>query len=251
VGRRAVLLIVALFVAAAGTTLVLLYVQGINARATAEQQPVMVLTATGRIESGETLAAAQAAGKVDLSEWPTAKVLPDAVSSAQGLQDRVAVTTIFPGEQIITGKLGESGDQDLISIPEGKLAISVQLSDPARVAGFVRPGSEVAIFVTGTPTLKSPNGTTRTLPDTSKVLLRTVEVIGVGQTTVLSTTTTSPTGAETTEQIPTTILTLAVTQEEAERIFVAGQGGELAFGLLNEKSRTQDTAGTTLNDIYN
>jgi pilus assembly protein CpaB len=243
VGRRAVLLIVALLVAAAGTTLVLLYVQGINSRATAQQAPVQVLTATGQIESGETLAAAQSAGKVDLVEWPTAKVLPAAVSSVEGLEEQVALTTIFPGEQIIADKFGAAGDQDVIGIPDGKMAVSVELSDTGRVAGFVRPGAQVAIFVTGQP----QSGSALT---TSKVLLSKVEVIAVGQTTVRPTTTTSPTGTETVEQIPTTILTLAVTQEEAEKVFVSGQGGTLSFGLLNDKSVTRETAGTTVNDIY-
>ena len=34
--------------------------------------------------------------------------------------------------------------------PTNKMAISINLTDPDRVAGFVNPGSEVAIFVTGT-----------------------------------------------------------------------------------------------------
>lgn len=249
-GRRAILLIVAVFVAAAGTTLVLLYVQGIDARATAEQQPVRVLTATAVIESGETLATAQAAGKLDLAEWPSSKVLPNAVSSTQGMQDQVAVTAILPGEQIITDKFGAVDDQEVIDIPNGKMAISVQLSDPARVAGFVRPGAQVAIFLTGQPELVEPGGETRSLPQISKLLLRKVEVIGVGDTTVLSTTTTTSSGQETTEEIPKTILTLAVNQDEAERLFVGSHGGDLAFALLNEKSVTQNSAGTTLNDIF-
>ncbi|MGH3316723.1 MAG: RcpC/CpaB family pilus assembly protein, partial [Nocardioidaceae bacterium] len=134
--------------------------------------------------------------------------------------------------------------------PNGKMAISVQLSDPARVAGFVRPGAQVAIFLTGQPELVEPGGETRSLPQISKLLVRKVEVIGVGDTTVLSTTTTTSSGQETTEEIPKTILTLAVNQDEAERLFVSGHGGELAFALLNDKSVTQNSAGTTLNDIF-
>lgn len=234
--RRAVLLIVALLVAAAGTTLVLLYVQGIQSRATAGQQPVRVLTATGLIESGETLAAAQAAGKVNLAEWPTAKVLPGAVGSAQGLEGRVALTTIFPGEQIIPDKFGAPGDQQIMPLRDGRMAVSVELSDTGRVAGFVEPGAEVAVFVTG----QAPQGTVAV----SKVLLRRVEVLAVGQTTVTAT------PDETAEPIPTTIFTLAVTQEEAEKINVSTQGGTLSFGLLNDKSVTHTGAGTTLNDVY-
>ena len=40
------------------------------------------------------------------------------------MSNSVALTTIYPGEQIITGKFGEAGEQDVLSIPDGKMAIS-------------------------------------------------------------------------------------------------------------------------------
>lgn len=249
-GRRSVLLGVAALIAAAGTALVLLYVQGIDSRATADQQPVRVLTATVQIEPGETMAGVQAAGKVDLVEWPQAKVLPSAVSSAEGFQDQVAVSTIYPGEQIIPEKFGDVGDQDVLSIPKGKMAVSVELTDPARVAGFVNPGSDVAVFVSGQPLVIKSDGSTLPLPEISKLLLRKVQVIGVGQTTVLSTTKTTVAGEATTEEIPKTILTLAVTQDEAEQLFLSSKTGELSFALLTDKSITKDSVGTTVDDLY-
>jgi pilus assembly protein CpaB len=250
VGRRAVLLIVAALVAAAGTALVLLYVQGINARATADQQPVKVLTATVQIEAGESMAAAQSAGKVDLVEWPKAKVLPSAVSSADEFQDEVALSTIYAGEQVIPEKFGGAGDQDVLSIPKGRMAISVELTDPARVAGFVNPGSQVAVFSSGEPEAIGADGDTTPLPEITKLILRKVEVIGVGQTTVLSTTKTTAEGEETTEEIPKTILTIAVTQDEAEQVTLAAYTGELSFALLDDKSVTKPSTGTILTDLY-
>jgi pilus assembly protein CpaB len=248
--RRAVLLIVAVLVAAAGTALVLLYVQGINARATAGQQPVKVLTTTVQIEAGETMAEAQSAGKVDLVEWPKAKVLPSAVSSAADFQDQVALSPIYPGEQIIPEKFGDVGDQDVLNIPKGKMAVSVQLTDPARVAGFVTPGAEVAVFLSAEPEAIKSDGSMSPLPEISKLLLRKVAVIGVGQTTILSTTKTTEDGEETTEEIPKTILTLAVTQEEAEKVFLSAKTGELSFALLTDKSITKDSKGTITTDLY-
>jgi pilus assembly protein CpaB len=231
---------VAALVAAAGTALVLLYVQGINSRATAGQKPVEVLTATVQIEAGETMSAAQAAGKVELVEWPQAKVLPSAVSSAKSFADKVAVATVFPGEQIIPEKFGDAGDQSALNIPDDRMAVSVQLTDPSRVAGFVNPGSDVAVFFSGEGEQTGAM---------TKLLLRKVEVIGVGQTTVLSTTKTTAAGEETTEEIPKTILTLAVTQEEAEKVFLGARTGELSFGLLTDKSITKDSAGISIDDL--
>ena len=249
-GRKKVLLVIAVLVAALGATLVVLYVRGIESRATAEQRPVNVLTATGQIEAGESMVDAQAAGKVDLAPWPTSKVMPTAVGSVDGLEGQVALATIFPGEQIVPEKFGDVGDQDTLTIPGGRMAVSVELTDPARVAGFVNPGSEVAVFMTGEPELTRPDGSTVPLPEISKLLLSRVEVIGVGQTSTLSTTSTDDDGAETTEEVSKTILTLAVTQEEAEELFLADATGELAFALLTEDSVTRDGPGTLVDDLY-
>jgi pilus assembly protein CpaB len=90
-----------------------------------------------------------------------------------------------------------------LTIPEGKMAISVQLTDPARVAGFVSPGAEVAVFINAEPEeIDTQTGATTKLPDFTRLLLPRVQVIGVGDTTVVPTTTTSEEGTETTEQIP-------------------------------------------------
>ena len=209
-----------------------------------------MLTATVQIEAGETMADAQAAGKVDLVEWPKAKVLPGALGSAETLQNKVAVSTIFAGEQIIPEKFGDTGNQDVLGIPKGKIAISVELTDPSRVAGFVSPGAEVAVFSFGEPEMIKPDGETTPLPEIAKLLLRRVEVIGVGQTTVLSTTKTNAQGEQTTEEIPKTILTIAVSQAEAEQVILAAHTGELSFALLDDESVTKPGKGTTLTDLY-
>ena len=87
----------------------------------------------------------------------------------------VALTRVFPNEQITASKFGSPGEQDTLTMPTGKFAISVNLSDTGRVAGFVSPGSEVALFLNG-PTGDSGEEGTR-------VLLPEVQVIAVGQTT--------------------------------------------------------------------
>ena len=54
--------------ALAGTAMIVLYVQGIDARATKDQELDEVLVATETIENGETVAAAQEAGKFGKTE---------------------------------------------------------------------------------------------------------------------------------------------------------------------------------------
>jgi pilus assembly protein CpaB len=236
-GRRTVLLVVAALIAALGTGMVFLYVRGADNRATANQAPVQVLKAVVQIEPGETMAAAQAAGKIQVGTVPRAQVLTGAVNSASGLEDKVALSTIYPNEQIITAKFGSAGEQSTLTIPDGNIAISVTLSDTGRVAGFVSPGANVAIFA-GTKT-----GGVR-------LLMPKVQVIAVGATTVVSTTTTNPAGAQTTEALPKTLFTLSVNQSDAERIIFASKAGDLTFALLNDKSKVQPGPGVSAANLF-
>ena len=244
-GRRTVLLIVAALIAALGTSLVFLYVRGVDARASQQYDAVQVLKAVETIQPGETLQQAQTAGKIEMGTVGRAQVLPGATTSTADLGDKVALTTVYPGEQIITGKFGSPGDQKVLPIPDGKIAISVNLSDTARVAGFVSPGADVAIFLTATPEGDSANPERFT-----RVLLPEVPIIAVGTTTVTSTTTTNAAGQQTVEQLPRTLFTLAVDQDEAERIMHAQGNGELSFGLLTEKSKVTAGPGVTSSDLF-
>ncbi|QWZ06362.1 Flp pilus assembly protein CpaB [Nocardioides panacis] len=243
-GRRTVLLIVAALIAALGTGMVFLYVRGADNRAVAGQAPVQVLKAVAQIEPGETMAAAQAAGKIQLGKVPRSQVLVGAVNSVTGLENSVALSTIYPNEQIVTAKFGAAGDQDTLTIPDGNIAISVNLTDTGRVAGFVNPGASVAVFVNTASDDSSGAGAT------TRLLLPKVQVIAVGDTTVVNTTTTDPAGAQTTEQLPKTLFTLSVPQTDAERIMYAVSHGELSFGLLNDKSKVKTGPGVTAKNLF-
>ena len=75
-------------------------------------------------------------------------------------------------------------------------------------------------------------------------------MIGVGTTSVLSTTTTDETGAATTEQLPKTLLTLALTQDQAQKVIFASNNGQLALGLLNDKSKVRTAAPVTFATLF-
>ncbi len=250
-GRRTVLLIVAMVVAALGSSLVFLYVQNADARASEKYDMVQVLKSVAVINPGETLGDAQQAGKIEMGKVTSGDALAGALTSTTDMSNKVALSTIFPGEQIISGKFGEPGEQKVLTIPDGKLAISVNLTDPARVAGFVQPGAEVAIFLSAEPeSIDLNTGVTKKLPEFTRLLLPRVQVIGVGTTTVIPTTKTDEAGQQTTEQLPRTLMTLAVDQDEAERIIYAAKNGEVAFGLLTDKSTVKSGPGVTATDMF-
>lgn len=251
--RRIALLVAAVLIAVLGATGVFLYVRNLERATEADQELFEVLIATQSIEAGQTAAEAEAAGSLELVRIPGDAVGTGALSSIDSIRDEQALSQIYEGEQILEQKFGALGSSVAIGIPEGKLALSVQLSDPARVAGFVAPGSEVAVFFTGAPPagLESPEGGgDRGNATATTLLLPRVEVIGTGQTTSVARTTTNDSGTQTTEQIPLAILTLALDQEEAQQVVQAQAQGTLYLGLLTETSET--VAGdpvTTFEDL--
>jgi pilus assembly protein CpaB len=171
-GRRTVILIVALVIALVGSAMVYLYVRGADERAQAKQEPVEVLKAVAQIEPGESLSQAQAAGKLELQPVPREQLLEGVMDSVGESGGLVAVASVYPNEQITTSKFGAPGEQDRLTLERGEIAISVDLNDTGRVAGFVAPGSEVAVFYNGTlPTQPAPF---------LRVLLPKVKVIAVG-----------------------------------------------------------------------
>jgi pilus assembly protein CpaB len=245
--RRKVLLIVAALVAALGTAVVFLYVRGADSRADQKFAAKQVLVANAAISPGETLAAAKQSGKIEMKTVTSGSLVPGFVTDLSALDDKdVALTTIYPGEQILRSKFGATAatGTSSLTIPGKQIAISINLDDPNRVAGFLNPGSRVAIFATTGGDPKHAK---------TRILLPDVTVIGVGTTTVVSTTTTDPTGAQTTEQLPRTLLTLGLNQSDAERVILATRtdGYQLTFGLRTPSSAIDANAGTSVAQLFN
>lgn len=239
-------MVAAAVVAALGVALVFLYAQGAEDRAQEQFDTVPVLVATQQIEAGETVEAALAAGKIVQSDVTASSVVPGATGDGAAFTGLVALTTIFPGEQLLPAKFGVATDVEATStlpIPDGQQAITIDLGDPERVAGFVNPGAEVTIYWYGLDP--------RTGQNVARVLHERALVLGTGSTTqVTTTTTTDTTGAEVVEQLPRTLLTLAFSQKEVERTIFADRNGELVLGLLTETSRIRPDAGTLFENLF-
>lgn len=247
--RRSVLLLLATLVALVGAVLVFLYVRGADSRAQSQYDTVDVLKAVQQIEAGESIDAALQGGKLQKQAVPVKDVLPGAMDNVDSIKGSVAITTIYVGEQIIPDKFGTTVQTAPLAIPEGMQAISVELSDPYRVAGFVQPGSEVAVYFLPT------GGDDAAAADRVRLLLKRVLVLGVGSTSTTTKKTTTVEGEQVVSEIPQTLLTIAVNQADAERVLFAEDEpvdhGELAFALLTEDSKVDYGKGTGWDNVYN
>lgn len=226
-GRRTWLLAAAFVVAAVGTTLVFLYVNGVNDRAIADQQPQKVLVATSEIPAGMSGADAESAAKFAIRTLSKDSVAPDALGDATSIQNQVALGTIFPGEQILSTKFGASASTSRLVVPPGKLALSVQAGPQQSLGQFLAPGSHVVVFLT------RPNqGTAVLLPD--------VEIIATGNQTLDGSGEADASG----------LLTLAVDQTQAQKVILGTKVGELYFALRTKGVTVNATdPGITENQI--
>jgi len=241
-GRRTLLLLAALVVAALGTTGVFLYVNGIDERAAADYRLVSVLVATSPIATGTTARDARDAGAFDQRQFLAGSLEGlNGLSDISGVADQVALAPIAPGMPITADMFGSPGDSPTLPIPEGKMAVSVQLGDPARVAGFLEPGSKVAVFVT-----TAASGGTDAGQQVTRLLLPAVDVIAEGQATLAPSTTQQDDASA--EQLPQALLTLAVDQLEAQKIVYGAQNGQMYFALLSDSSKPDKSLGATTAD---
>lgn len=242
-GRRTVLLVTAIVVAALGTGLIFAYVNRTDERARQDEELVEVIVAKKLIKAGTTGLAAETSGSFGPEEVPVRLRIEGALDATGAISGLVAVSDIFPGEQIIEAKFARPGSTGALPIPAGKVAMSVQLGDPQRVAGFVKPGSDVGIFLTITPA--AVPGQPAPLNQT-RLLLSRIPVLAVGPTTLKP-----ATGNDANkEAVPTAILTLAVDQVQAQKLIFGAGNGALYFVLMTKDSKIEPGPGTDPRTLF-
>jgi pilus assembly protein CpaB len=237
-GRRTLLLVSALLIAALGSTMVYLYAQSADERAREGLELRRVLVATQDIPRGTPAEEASTNLWLDEHDLNAEAVADNALSSIDGISDQVALVDIYAGEQILPDKFGSAEEATgAVPLTEGNLAITVSINDPQRVANFVTPGSSVAIFLTGPR--DGEEGTSLLLPE--------VKVAAVGDSTSPPATTTD--GQQST-QAPDALLTLDVTQDQAQKIIFAQTQGVLHLGLRTPDSDVSDQGATTTGNLF-
>lgn len=244
--RRLGVTIVAILLGIVGTSAVAAYVQRADARATAGEKTATVFAAKTTIPAGTSVSAAEQQGLVDQQQLPTKLVPAGALTDLSPIADEVAVNDIAPQQVLLSQLFGAQAQTGALTIPTGQMAVSVQLGDPQRVAGFVTPGSDVAIFDTYTPTAgsgsSSGGATGNSAGTTTRLLLPKVQVIAVGPLAL--------TKAQPGSTVATTLLTLALTQKQSEQVIQASQTGKLYFALLTSHSQVAPAAGVTDSTLF-
>ena len=235
-GRRIVAIFAAALVAILGVGAVLLYARGADQRAIAEQQPADVYVATKAVSSGTMLKDAVRSGAI-VKTSVAAKGRPTGAltSVTDSNSSLLALTDIQPGEYVLAGRFGTTPKGTrAIEVPAGMLAVSVQLSDPARVGTFVTPGTRIAIFDSYKIKAIGDDSKSKTLNQAdvqgTSVLLDDVLVIAMGDTALAPG---APASGEekTAPTAPSFLVTVAVTPKDAARLVHGINNGNLYAAL--------------------
>ena len=149
-----------------------------------------------------------------------------------------------------------------LAIPPGMMALTLSFCLPEVVAGAVQPGSQVAVFDTvgfssaGTITAgpgctgahTQVGGTVKTRVVLTRVLVLSVGTAPAGGTTSASTTSSSALSGSSSSSSGQagTLVTLAVTQAQAEQLIQMTETGMPYLALLTSNSRTTSDAGRLL-----
>lgn len=270
--RRIVLVAVALVLALVGVTAIRSYVGKADARAVADLDPIQAYVATTAIPAGTTLKDAVAQGLATTETLPRKTVPVDAVIQVTPTLGSLVATGVVPaGSLLLQSAFGqrEQHAEDGLPLPKGAMAVTVSLDDPARVAGFVRPGSEIAIFDTyntlrgigadghpATGNHDTASGDGLAMGDTkehvTRLLLARVSVIAIGSTVAGATSTAPADGSSggASSSSNGVLVTVALRQHDAEKLILASQTGTLYLGLLNQASQVTPGPGANNTNLF-
>lgn len=210
-GRRTLLLITAILIAAVGTALLWVYVQGADQRATARQDTVEVYVTTRDLP--DRLPGAQVPSYVEKRRVP--RWLTDgAVANLRDLATLQAAGPITTYSVLKRSQFSTTGRRTgPLSFDSKKFLLTVQVANPQRVA-YLIGGVQVSVFVTGTLGTGGPQ---------TRLLLPDVTVVDVAGANVRS----GVAGAPAANNV-----TLEVGQVEAQKIIQAQTaGGQLWLAL--------------------
>jgi len=247
--RRIVMTAVAVILAMVGTAAVYGYVKKADSRALAGQAPVAVLIVSKLIPAGTTAKEVRTGDYVREDHVPADATPTGSVKAMNAdWQGDVATAAIRPGQVVLREMFGTKvATTSGLAIPAGKVVVSVKLTTDGDVAGYVQPGSQIAIFDTfillngkNVPS-GSKNSSDKKDNWATKLLLPRVDVLAVSKG--------APHGVKTgldeanSGVTDTLLVTVAVTQKDAERLIHVAQTGMPYAALLSDSSTSAPAPG--------
>jgi len=262
-GRRILAISAAAVIALVGAVLVLLYARSADQRALAAQSPADVYVSSQAVPAGTSLRDAVRTDLITLTQVPSASLPAGALTTVDETNAAlVALTDIPPGEYVLSAAFGEEAlGEKAIQVPAGQLAVSVQLSDPARVGTFVTPGSHLTIFATpdltastsGTGDGTTTDDGTAVTGSQTQVLLPDVLVIAMGASALTPGQVQVDENGEAVQQDQQAqgfLVTVAVDPEDAARLVHGINNFTLYAGLRGDEVDVKQSLSTDDKTVF-
>jgi pilus assembly protein CpaB len=231
--RRTLIIIVALAVGAVAAIITVLYVNSAQSRANNNAKLVAVYVIARDIPKNATGDSAISNGAIERSSIPRKFYPNTAVTDISEIKGKITPTELVPGQVLVDNEFVEpsvaSTSFSGTELQSGEVAISVTLPPADSAGGLVVPGDLIDLLTIVQPTDKS--GTPIPPAASNKYahfFYQNVKVIAIGSQA-------APTPGQT--QTPTaaagsSLYTLAVPPEAAERIVLAASSGTLYAALV-------------------
>ncbi|MBT0771037.1 hypothetical protein KIH74_19010 [Kineosporia sp. J2-2] len=159
-GRRTLLLVLSVLLAAIGTAMVALYVREAGQRAARAEATAGYVVAARAIAAGTTIGA----GDLTTRVMRVRDQLPTSVTDPAAVIGRAATAGILTGATIDSRQLTRPGARAEAAIRSGELGVDVLLQDPNRAVSLLGVGSTVRVFRT------DPQGDVDVLVEQARVI---------------------------------------------------------------------------------
>lgn len=154
-----------------------------------------------------------------------------ALSDPKDIVGKRTKESIIAGEQFMPQRLVDEDNMTLsYYIPEGKRAVSMNISEQSSVAYLLRPGDYVDVIASFAKENEEDGEVTKTYPNISKVILQNVQVLALGQDINIS--------ADKLSEAPLTV-TLAVGKNDVEKFVFASEFASLKLALRHVEDKSQ------------
>lgn len=154
-------------------------------------------------------------GIVKTTPWPKSSIPAGAFSSPQQIVGKVNRVKILANEPILESRLAGEGAGLTVRLEAGKRALALRVDEIVGVSGFIVPDDRVDVILTTTPVGAAQDA------KISKIVLQNKRVLSVAQNTEQK---------DGKPQLARSI-TLEVTPEEAEKLSLASQEGQIVLAL--------------------
>lgn len=194
-----------------------------------------IVVAAQDIPAGTTLNdEALKKGIIKTTPWPKASIPAGAFSSPQQVFGKVNRVKILANEPIVESRLAGEGAGLTVRLEAGKRALALRVDEIVGVSGFIVPDDRVDVILTTTPLGAAQDA------KVSKIVLQNKRVLSVAQSTEQK---------EGKPQLARSI-TLEVTPEEAEKLSLASQEGQIVLALRGLGDDAQlTTIGSNKRDL--